>query len=101
MCGARRHIFRSISTLPFLHIYISEGAADILESVNTPAGRIQVMDKFPSVELVSAIGFVCFFSVLYKLYCRLSRISIAQIPGPKPDSFLLGEEVLFSFFSLR
>jgi len=52
------------------------------------------MDQLPSMELVFIIAFVCFFSALYNLYRRSSRISIADIPGPKPDSFLLGEEAL-------
>ena len=51
------------------------------------------------MELVSSIAFVCFFSALYKLYRRFSRISLVHIPGPEPDSFLLGKEASFSFFS--
>jgi len=96
MCGARGHML-SFYLYPPSRIYISEGAEDILKSVKTLAGSIQVMDNLPSMGLVSAIGIVCFFSALYNLYRRMSRISIAHIPGPKPDSFLLGEEVLFSF----
>jgi len=58
------------------------------------------MDDLPSMELVFTMGFVFFFA-LYNLYRRFSRISIAHIPGPKPDSFLLGEQDLLSIFLLR
>lgn len=42
--------------------------------------------------------FVVSFGVLYSAYRRYSRISIADIPGPKPDSYLLGN---YTGFFLR
>jgi hypothetical protein len=39
-------------------------------------------------------------SVVYVVYRRYSRISISDIPGPKPSSFWLGKHRLF-FITLR
>jgi hypothetical protein len=38
------------------------------------------------------------FAVLYAAYRRYTRLSISHIPGPKPESFLLGA-FLFCIFS--
>ncbi|KAJ7187843.1 cytochrome P450 [Mycena filopes] len=38
------------------------------------------------------IAFTIFVAIYY-LYRRWTRISVADIPGPKPDSFLLGNQV--------
>ncbi|RDB25056.1 Leukotriene-B4 omega-hydroxylase 3 [Hypsizygus marmoreus] len=39
--------------------------------------------------LIPFIGFTL-LAALYKLYQRVTRISIARVPGPEPESFLLG-----------
>jgi len=34
---------------------------------------------------------VALLAVLYQLYRKLTRISVADIPGPEPESFVLGK----------
>ena len=34
---------------------------------------------------------VVLLTVLYQLYRKLTRISVADIPGPEPESFILGK----------
>lgn len=43
--------------------------------------------------MVFALPFVAvaLLTVLYRLYQKLTRISISDIPGPEPESFVLGK----------
>jgi hypothetical protein len=34
---------------------------------------------------------VALLAVIYQLYRKLTRISVADIPGPEPESFILGK----------
>ena len=44
-----------------------------------------------TMELVHDIALLCFVIILYQVYRRLTGPSIAHIPGPDPESLLLGK----------
>lgn len=49
------------------------------------------------MDPVISYGLLCAI-VLYILYKRATRISLADIPGPEPESFFLGEYHLAALY---
>lgn len=52
-----------------------------------PLGQLP---QLPTMALLIPFTTLSVLAVLYAIYRRLTRISIAHIPGPPPESFLLG-----------
>lgn len=44
-------------------------------------------------SILAALGSTAVY-LGYKVYRRATRISIANVPGPKPDSFILGKDTV-------